>query len=397
LPDWIEIVKKRLGRLGLGPAREAEIVGELAQHLEDACEEHLRQGRSEGEAIARALASIPDWTALRCGIRRAELGRSAAPAFVLLGVPILLLMVYYWAFSSWRELSLIWRAGDFAVRLSAPALTALVGIGILLAHLCRRVGGSLRDQVFAAIFAPASMGMVGLFLWVSSSMTLGHFGSLSAQFSSLVNLAAVPSLALLLGALTHIHLAHRQDARSANQGAVLRGASGLPGPFKILVPSMHSDRSGAAAFRLGIPWLALTLGVPLYLAACSSLEWSSMRLSFFHWRKGFFHLEISALQLGALVLLGFLLARASRRVGGGGWMQFAVALILPTWWLASLTFWELQNPLSFPPSIRLARFAGIALSSVVGPAFALALGALIALGARRLSLAGSPRGSRGGQ
>src|SRR5215213_11226234 len=50
MPEWKEEVRKRLSDLKLAPTQEAEIVEELAQHLEDVYERALRRGASEFEA-----------------------------------------------------------------------------------------------------------------------------------------------------------------------------------------------------------------------------------------------------------------------------------------------------------------------------------------------------------
>ncbi len=72
----MRLVRARLSPLGLDGAREAEIVEELAEHLEAAYEEALSMGRSEEEARGEALAQFPDWRLLECELGRAE--RSAA-------------------------------------------------------------------------------------------------------------------------------------------------------------------------------------------------------------------------------------------------------------------------------------------------------------------------------
>jgi hypothetical protein len=41
MPCWKDEVRKRLAELKLGPAREVEIVEELAEHMEDRYQEHL--------------------------------------------------------------------------------------------------------------------------------------------------------------------------------------------------------------------------------------------------------------------------------------------------------------------------------------------------------------------
>ena len=70
--QWVRLVRARLAPLGLEGPREAEIVEELAEHLEDAYEESLALGRTEGEARADALAQFQDWRLLECEVSRAE-------------------------------------------------------------------------------------------------------------------------------------------------------------------------------------------------------------------------------------------------------------------------------------------------------------------------------------
>ena len=58
MPDWAEHVRSRLASLRLSPTREAEIVEELSQHLEDRWRELLAGGASEDEAARLALADF---------------------------------------------------------------------------------------------------------------------------------------------------------------------------------------------------------------------------------------------------------------------------------------------------------------------------------------------------
>src|SRR3989442_2966877 len=58
MPNWKEEIKRRLANLKLGPTREAEIVEELAQHLEDHYQELLAGGATNDEASHAALAEL---------------------------------------------------------------------------------------------------------------------------------------------------------------------------------------------------------------------------------------------------------------------------------------------------------------------------------------------------
>src|SRR5262245_11071656 len=60
MPEWKLEIRKRLANLKLDPAREAEIVEELSQHLEDRYAESLASGATLEEAYRAAIAELLD-------------------------------------------------------------------------------------------------------------------------------------------------------------------------------------------------------------------------------------------------------------------------------------------------------------------------------------------------
>jgi putative ABC transport system permease protein len=70
-PDWKQIVRTHLAALCLPPARELEIVEEVALHLEAIYDEALLEGLPEAEAQQRAVQSY-DWRLLECELSRVE-------------------------------------------------------------------------------------------------------------------------------------------------------------------------------------------------------------------------------------------------------------------------------------------------------------------------------------
>src|SRR6266480_2600749 len=58
MPDWKKEIRERLAGLRLAPTREAEIVEELAQYLEDCYEELLAGGTTEADARRKTLAEL---------------------------------------------------------------------------------------------------------------------------------------------------------------------------------------------------------------------------------------------------------------------------------------------------------------------------------------------------
>jgi predicted permease len=74
--DWKHEIRERLASVNLEPTREAEIVAELAQHLEDRYEEVRAGGATQEEASRAALAELSDPQFLARELRRVE---GAAP------------------------------------------------------------------------------------------------------------------------------------------------------------------------------------------------------------------------------------------------------------------------------------------------------------------------------
>jgi len=58
MPDFKEEIRKRVAAIQLSPPREAEIVEELSQHLDDQYEQSLSRGATEEEAYRAALADL---------------------------------------------------------------------------------------------------------------------------------------------------------------------------------------------------------------------------------------------------------------------------------------------------------------------------------------------------
>src|SRR5215475_9248623 len=83
MPEWKREIRERLTPLNLSPTREAEIVEELSQHLEDRYAESLSGGATEAEAHRAALTELSESATLRRELRRVE--RRVAPEPIALG------------------------------------------------------------------------------------------------------------------------------------------------------------------------------------------------------------------------------------------------------------------------------------------------------------------------
>ncbi len=84
MPDWKEAIREHLAPAKLDPMSEAEVVEELAQHLEDRYQELQAKDIADEECRRRALAELDDRDLLTRGVRYAR--RPPAPTRTL-GVP----------------------------------------------------------------------------------------------------------------------------------------------------------------------------------------------------------------------------------------------------------------------------------------------------------------------
>ncbi len=83
MPEWKEEIRQRLESLKLQPAREAEIVEELSQHLKDYYAELRANGAKPEEALRVALAELGASESLARELRRVE--RPVEQELIVLG------------------------------------------------------------------------------------------------------------------------------------------------------------------------------------------------------------------------------------------------------------------------------------------------------------------------
>jgi predicted permease len=83
MPDWTEAIRQQLAELNLAPAREAEIVEELAQHAEDRYRELQNDGATDADARRITLDEVSGHQLLARELRAVE--RVDAPEPVVLG------------------------------------------------------------------------------------------------------------------------------------------------------------------------------------------------------------------------------------------------------------------------------------------------------------------------
>jgi hypothetical protein len=185
MPDWEALVSARLGRLDGDERQRAEIIGEVAGHLEDAFVEKCARGLAESAAVQETLAQVADWEELARQIRLAKCEEGIMnertksywlPGLVCFTASMVLLMVLQLSFPiqlPWypngcltpRQVGLthslcgLWDTQLQIYTMAVPYLLWLLTqpiFGGLGAYLSRRGGGERRARLVAGVF-PALM------------------------------------------------------------------------------------------------------------------------------------------------------------------------------------------------------------------------------------------------
>ena len=221
--DWREFVQSKLAELALPPGTKADVVDELAAHLEETYAELRKQGMTEDAAARSALSQVKDWHKLQRKIQNARIKEitmtNRVKQFWLPGLlTFTLSMVLLELVQKFFPQPFILRLDHPPVLLfHVPWLLTLPLAGALGACLSKRAGGSRRMTLLSSAFPVlplAAIFLMAIPVGLVLSHTLSH-GIVAAAFLTLgIAWVAVPGLILLVGGfLTKFLFSRRLDSR----------------------------------------------------------------------------------------------------------------------------------------------------------------------------------------
>lgn len=229
MSDEQELIKARLGKLGIAPHREEEILRELSEHLEDEAAVLEARGVTREDAVQDALGSVSDWSVFRSEIVAAETAEDNMnyrtkvlwlPALGALTLSSVLLAVFqyaglvprfYWSSATAQSMQPFYT-------IYLPWLVALPVVGAATALWSQHAGGEPVHRLLAALSPPLAMlgtflagPFVGLLIYLclrllgnrnlpSPHPSLHGVTLMAGVFAMLASWVLLPAVGLLLGA-----------------------------------------------------------------------------------------------------------------------------------------------------------------------------------------------------
>jgi hypothetical protein len=227
MPDWQELVRRQLAGLALEPRERAEVIEELAAHLDDTFEDLCGQGFTEEDAAQRALCEVKDWRELLNKIQIARRKENIMSNRVRqLWLPALLTFTLAMGFLALIQLfgprPRIMPSGGLprmtpVAIIYIPWLLSLPLVGALGAFLSHRAGGA-RRAVFSSIVFPVVPYLVFFLIAFPLALILqSHVARnlmLSAFLVGVIGWVLLPGAALLAGGLpAQLFLSRRPTSR----------------------------------------------------------------------------------------------------------------------------------------------------------------------------------------
>jgi hypothetical protein len=226
--DWQELVRHELSELDLESHERADVIEELAAHLDDVYENLRKEGLSEEESFQRSLSEVKDWRNLRRKIQIARRKENVVPqrvtqfwlpSFVTLSLSMIVLsLIGIFVHAHRIEPRSGWSMMVPPATIYMRWLLSLILIGAIGAFLSQRAGGSQRAVFFSIVFPVMpylAFFLVELPVMLLFNDQLAHIIMLPALFAGLVAWVLIPGAALLAGGLpAQLYLSRRLNSGS---------------------------------------------------------------------------------------------------------------------------------------------------------------------------------------
>jgi hypothetical protein len=226
MPDWCELVRQRLAGIRLDPDDAAQVIDELASHLEESYQNFRREGVAEQAAVGRALEEVDNWQQLRSAMelaRKKEIDVNKRvtqfwlPAVVTLFLANTLLPVIQafgprWTPSPTPAGLIGWSPGAMVY---VAWLVSLLFVGALGAYVSRRAGGSMRVEFMLLVFPVLpylTFFLIGLPLHMILDERIARNVTVPALLIGLAAWVILPGSALLSGGLPMHYFASRRQS-----------------------------------------------------------------------------------------------------------------------------------------------------------------------------------------
>lgn len=232
MPDWQELVRRRLFGLAFGARGKEEVHAELAAHLEEAYETFCKKGLVEREAVDRTMELVSDWRDLQAKIliaRRGDFMRKRAqqlwiPGFLTFILSTFFLMTLPKVFGVHPRI--VESGGPGTILFYVPWLAALPFIGALGAYLSSRAGAGRVIVLLATAFPVLALTAAFLLMFPIDLIVKWIIG-MPVDFSIVatailregISWLLIPGAALLAGGLlAHHFLGQRSTHRNTAIG-----------------------------------------------------------------------------------------------------------------------------------------------------------------------------------
>jgi hypothetical protein len=226
MPDWQELVRKRLSGLSLDIGEKEEVCKELAGHLEETYECLRKEGLRDADAMQRTLAQVVDWHDLqqqiviakrRGHIMKKRLHQLWIPGFLTMALSIVFLVTLQKLGFNARMVS--WRDSD--IFFYAPWVVSLPFLGALGAYISSRAGGSRGTALLASIFPALALTLTFLLMFPIDMIIEPIIGRkvdfnivAAALLKDGIGWILIPGVALLVGGLfMHLLLSRRPSSQ----------------------------------------------------------------------------------------------------------------------------------------------------------------------------------------